>query len=277
MSPPETSPSVRALETILDTATDSVGPLMRLYRPFVSGLHNLPRDGRFLLVGNHTQNSSEVFLIPYFVRRAIGSRVRPLADRQFARMRGLQADLLTAYGAVIGTPDAANRLMDEDQTILVFPGGAREIAKYKGEEYTLSWQNRSGFARIAIEHRYPIVPVALVGGDDVYTSMVSRHSALGRASRWVSRRISGRSDIGMPLVRGVGPTLIPRPQRMYLSFGEPVDTSTGAGTGDPLWIAAVKARVQRDVEAQLRTLLQVRESDPYRQLNPIAWPAAATA
>lgn len=178
---------------------------------------------------------------------------------------------------MIGTPDAAHRLMDEDQTILVFPGGAREIAKYKGEEYTLSWHNRSGFARIAIEHQYPIVPVALVGGDDVYTSMVSRDSALGRASRWVSRRLSGRSDIGMPLVRGIGPTLIPRPQRMYLSFGEPVDTTAGAGVDHEEWTATVKGRVQRDVEVQLRTLLQLRESDPFRQLNPIAWPSAATA
>ncbi|WP_283615660.1 lysophospholipid acyltransferase family protein [Mycolicibacterium poriferae] len=276
MTEPAISPSVRALETLLDTATDALSPLMRLYRPYVRGLQNLPADGRFLLVGNHTQNSSEVLLIPYYVRSAIGTRVRPLADRQFGRMRGLQADLVTAYGAVVGTPDAAHRLMDQDETILVFPGGAREIAKYKGEEYTLSWQNRDGFARIAIEHGYPIVTAALVGGDDVYTSIVSRDSRLGRASRWLSHRLSGRSDMGMPLVRGIGPTLVPRPQRMYLSFGPPIATTPTEGEADDTWTAAVKGRVQRQLEAELEDLQQIRSTDPFRQLNPLSWPAALT-
>jgi 1-acyl-sn-glycerol-3-phosphate acyltransferase len=48
-----------------------------LYKPYVDGLDNLPRDGRFLLVSNHTQTRPEPFLIFYLVRRAIGIRVRP--------------------------------------------------------------------------------------------------------------------------------------------------------------------------------------------------------
>jgi 1-acyl-sn-glycerol-3-phosphate acyltransferase len=48
-----------------------------LHKPYVDGLDNLPRDGRFLLVSNHTQTSPEPFLIFYLVRRAIGIRVPP--------------------------------------------------------------------------------------------------------------------------------------------------------------------------------------------------------
>jgi 1-acyl-sn-glycerol-3-phosphate acyltransferase len=233
-------------------------------------LANLPADGRFLLVGNHTLFSmAEVVLIPYFVRIAIGTRVRPLADRQFARMTGTQAALVAAYGAVIGTPAAARRLMDEGESVLVFPGGAREISKYRGEEYTLNWENRDGFARIAIEKEYPIVTVALVGGDDVYTSMVRRDSTLGRFGRWAGQRLTGRSDITMSPVRGVGLTLIPKPQRMYLAFGQPIDTRRSPGVSVEAWTGAVKRRVQQDLEAALLDLQRIRATDPYRRMNPV--------
>jgi 1-acyl-sn-glycerol-3-phosphate acyltransferase len=48
-----------------------------LHKSYVDRLDNLPRDGRFLLVSNHTQTRPEPFLIFYLVRRAIGIRVRP--------------------------------------------------------------------------------------------------------------------------------------------------------------------------------------------------------
>jgi len=61
--------------------SDGLNPLIDLCRPYVAGLSTLPRDGRFLLVGNHTQSGAEVFLISYYLRRELGARVRPLAER----------------------------------------------------------------------------------------------------------------------------------------------------------------------------------------------------
>ena len=258
------------LEAVVGAGAAALAPVITCCHPYVRGLANLPADGRFLLVGNHTLFSmAEVVLIPYFVRIAIGTRVRPLADRQFARMTGTQAALVAAYGAVIGTPAAARRLMDEGESVLVFPGGAREIGKYRGEEYTLNWENRDGFARIAIEKEYPIVTVALVGGDDVYTSMVRRDSTLGRFGRWAGQRLTGRSDITMSPVRGVGLTLIPKPQRMYLAFGQPIDTRRSPGVSVETWTGAVKRRVQQDLEAALLDLQRIRATDPYRRMNPV--------
>ncbi len=182
---------VQALRRVAETVADGAAPLIDLYRPYVDGLHNLPADGRFLLVGNHTQFGAEGLLIPLLVRRAIGMRVRPLTDRNFGRMGGLPGDLLAAVGAVVGAPETARELMVHDEPILVFPGGGREIAKFKGEEYTLRWQGRTGFARLAVEYSYPIVPVGLVGGDDVYRSMTTREGRWGRLSQSLTERLSG--------------------------------------------------------------------------------------
>lgn len=270
----EPSERVRSLRRVLDAATDRLHPVVNLSRPYVDGLENLPPDGRFLLVGNHTQFGSEVFMIPDAVRHSIGTRVRPLADRNFGRFRGLPADLMAAFGGVIGAPENARELMRHDETILVFPGGGGEIAKFKGEEYTLRWHQRSGFARLSVEHGYPIVPVGLVGGDDVYRSWTTRDSAYAKFSAALSRRLGGRPDMAMPLLRGIGPTLIPRPQRMYLRFGPPIDTTTPLGVGNDEWVNIVKERTRQRLEDILADLLRLRGHDPYRALNPLAWHSA---
>ncbi len=184
---------------------------------------------------------------------------------------------MTAYGGVVGAPDTARELMHANETILVFPGGGREIAKFKGEEYQLNWSGRAGFARIAAENDYPIVPVGLVGGDDVYKSMFTRDSLAGRLIRTVSTRLSGNSDMAMPVMRGVGPTLIPRPQRMYLRFGQPIETTRPRGASADAWVASVKERTQASLEKILQELLEIRAGDPFRELNPLAWTRAVQA
>lgn len=262
---------IQAIRRVVETVADNAAPLIDLWRPFVDGLEHLPRDGRFLLVGNHTQSGTEGFLIPYLVRREIGTLVRPLTDRRFGSMPGPAADLLAACGATVGSPESAGELMRHGQTILVFPGGGREIAKFKGEENTLRWQDRAGFARIAAEHDYPIVPAGLIGGDDVYRSLTSRDGLFGRFSQRIAKALGAPGDMAMPLLRGVGPTLIPRPQRMYLRFAEPIDTARPAGVSAPEWADTVKQRTQTSLEAVLADLQEIRAGDPYRELNPLAW------
>ncbi|SCX32492.1 Diacylglycerol acyltransferase [Mycolicibacterium fluoranthenivorans] len=161
--------------------------------------------------------------------------------------------------------------MRHDEPILVFPGGGREISEFKGEENALRWQGRSGFDRLAAEYGYPIAPVGLVGGDDVYRSFTTRDGAWGRLSQRLTERLSGRSDMAMPLVLGIGPTLIPRPQRMDLRFGDPIDTTKPARVAEDKWAGTVKQNAQQSLEQILSDLLDIRSGDPYRELNPFAW------
>jgi 1-acyl-sn-glycerol-3-phosphate acyltransferase len=265
---------VQTMRRAVDALQEGLAPFIDVYRPYVDGLETLPNDGRFLLVGNHTQFGLEAFLIPHFVRRAIGTRVRPLADRTMGQMRGPAGDLFAAYGAVVGAPETACELMRHNESILVFPGGGREIAKFKGEENTLKWRGRSGFARVSVENNYPIVPVALAGADYVYRSLTSRDGRWGRLSRSLAEKLSGREDMAFPLLHGVGPTLIPRPQRMYLRFAAPIDTTKPAQVSEQKWVATVKQHTQESLERTLSELLEIRADDPYRELNPLAWRVA---
>jgi 1-acyl-sn-glycerol-3-phosphate acyltransferase len=260
----------------IENFADRIDPVVSAYKPYVAGLDNLPSDGRFLLVGNHTQAGTEALLIPYLVRRRIGIRVRPLADRRFGNFKGPMADVFAAAGAVVGTPDAARELMRSHEPILVFPGGGREINKASDQLYSLMWKGRNGFARLAVENDYPIVPVALVGGDDVYHVLTSSDGRWARMTRPLATRLTGDSNMTMPLMRGIGPTMVPRPQRMYLRFGEPIDTTRPKRAVAEKWTETVRDRVKSELETDLAALLEIRSEDPYRQLAPWAWAAAVT-
>ncbi|KMO73280.1 glycerol acyltransferase [Mycolicibacterium chubuense] len=263
---------VQAVQKAIFTVADLIGPVVDLSRIYVDGLENLPRDGRFLLVGNHTTSGwAEIVLTPYFVHRELGVRVRGLATRQLADMRGIGRDVMEAAGAVVGDPETGAELMRQGETVLVFPGGGRDMLKFKGEEYQLLWQGRSGFARLAIAHDYPIVPVGLVGGDDVYHSLVERGGTWERMTRGLGERLHGVTGVGIPLMRGIGPTMVPRPQRMYLRFGSPIDTTRPARTPAAQWEATVKEQTQTALEEILDDLRTRRENDPFRNLNPLAW------
>ena len=229
-------PRLDALRKAIFAVAEGLNPVVDLSRIYVDGLENLPGDGRFLLVGNHTSaGTPEIVLTPYFVHRHLGVRVRGLADKRFAQLKGLGRDLVAAAGAVPGQPDVGAEMMRRGETLLVFPGGGRDMLKFKGEEYQLQWEGRSGFARLAIAHDYPIVPVGLVGGDDVYRSLAERGGTWERMTRGLGERLHGLAGVGVPMVRGLGPTLLPRPQRMYLRFGQPISTTQPVGESADTW------------------------------------------
>jgi hypothetical protein len=79
----------------------------------------------------------------------------------------------------------------------------------------------------------------------------------------------------MPLIRGIGPTLIPRPQRMYLRLGAPIDTIRSGRTSIDSWCARTRDQAKTELKNSLFDLLQqLCADDPFRQLNRLAWRSA---
>ena len=68
--------------------------------------------------------------------------------------------------------------------MLVFPGSGREVTKRKGEAYKVIWKERTGFARMAIEHGYPITPFASVGPEEFrHSRRCARCDEVARSAR----------------------------------------------------------------------------------------------
>jgi hypothetical protein len=68
------------------------------------------------------------------------------------------------------------------------------------------------------------------------------------------------------VVRGVGLTGIPRPERLYFWFGEPIDTTGFAGQNDDTGARAVRDEVKQSVMAGIQFLRDERDHDPDRGL-----------
>jgi 1-acyl-sn-glycerol-3-phosphate acyltransferase len=245
----------------------ALAPWRWITAPRVSGLEHVPADRPVLLAGNHTTLAlldSPLLLLELYEARGVFPRT--VGDHLHFRVPAWRA-LLERFGVVEGTPENVRALMRAGEWIVVFPGGAREVFKRRGEKYMLIWGERTGFARLAIECGYPIVPFSLVGAEDALDILFDADDLLASPLGPLLRRLAPRSDLIPPLVRGIGATAVPRAERFYFHFGEPVETRHLAGRErDYRTCFAVRERVREAVEDGIVRLLLERERDPDRAL-----------
>jgi 1-acyl-sn-glycerol-3-phosphate acyltransferase len=248
----------------MDRLASVLAPLARVTQPKVYGIENVPERGA-LFVGNHTLYA---FLDLPFMMAELWTRrqtcVRGLGDHGHYAIP-VWRNLLELCGMVRGTRENVRALMASGQNVLVFPGGAGEVFKGRGQKYQLLWKERLGFARLAIEFGYPIVPFAAVGAEEMLEVVADDHTPVVAQASILMRRL-----VGVPLppfARGVGPTPVPRPERLYFWFGEPIDTTRFAGRHDDDAAArAVRDEVRAAVEDGIGFLQDEREADPRRGL-----------
>lgn len=240
-----------------------LSPLRQLIRPKFYGIEQVP-EHRALLVGNHTLYGVLDILLLYAELCESEIVPRALADHAHFRVPGIR-QLMTAGGAVPGTRANTRELMGRGELILVFPGGGREVTKRKGEQYQLIWKNRLGFAKMAIENGYPIVPFASVGTEHSMDIVMDADNPLMAPARALFKAVLGTPDTP-PIVRGIGLTPIPRPERLYYWFGEPIPTDSYGGVADEANSRAVRSRTSSAVEAGIEFLLAERERDPGRSV-----------
>ena len=241
-----------------------VEPLRQLIRPKVYGIDNVS-ERRALLVGNHTVLG--VLDLPLMCAELWerGRIVRALGDHAQFKVPGWR-DMLKILGVVEGSRANCAELMRRGELIMVFPGGGREVAKRKGERYTLVWKNRMGFARMAIQYGYPIIPFASVGADDAVDIVMNPDNPLLTPERLFVEKVLGSPD-SWPLWRGIGPTPIPRPERQYYWFGEPIDTTAVSGRqDDDAAVRKVRDRTKVAVEHGIQVMLEERQHDKKRSL-----------
>lgn len=257
----------------LATLQRILAPLRAWFDPRFFGLDALDLSRPALFVGNHGLFSIDAPLLIEAIYREHGVLVRALGDHMHFRLPGW-GRMVRFSGGVDGTPENCAALMRSGQSILVFPGGAREVMRRKSDDYRLIWKQRTGFARLAISHGYDIIPFAAVGANETYRILVDADDIRdSRAWRWLDGKfdLDARTrggDLLSPLVRGVGPTLLPRPERFYFGFGDRISTAalqSDTPDSDTLW------QVRRQTERAIGDLNQLLQD--YRAADRAQWPA----
>jgi 1-acyl-sn-glycerol-3-phosphate acyltransferase len=143
-----------------------LGPLLRVWcRPTIEGLEHVPERGGAILASNHIAVADSFFL-PLMIPR----RIAFLAKREYFIQPGLvgwlKKQFFTGVGQVPidrGSGSAARlaldtgvRLLREQWLVGIYPEGTRspDGRLYKG---------KTGAARMALEARVPVIPVAMIG------------------------------------------------------------------------------------------------------------------
>jgi len=220
------------------------------FRTEVIGASHIP-DSRVLLIANHSgQIPIDATLIgaslfmdvepPRFMRAMVEkwTQTLPFVSLLFSRC-----------GQVVGVPENAKHLLHGEEALLVFPEGARGISKPFSQRYQLC-DFGLGFMRLAIETNTPIVPVAVVGGEEQYVS-IGNFESLAKMFRMPSFPI-----IPQLLIPG-GQLPLPTKYRIY--FGEPMRFGGDADDDDAVIEDKVHV-VKSTIQSMLNRGLKERRS-----------------
>ncbi len=145
-----------------------IGPLLRLFfRPEVEGKENIPAKGGALLASNHLAVADSFFLplmlsrrvtfpakLEYFTQPGIKGRIKKWF---FTGMGQIPIDR-SGGAAAQAALDTGIRLLKEGHLLGIYPEGTRspDGRLYKG---------KTGLARMVLEARVPVIPVAMFGTD----------------------------------------------------------------------------------------------------------------
>jgi 1-acyl-sn-glycerol-3-phosphate acyltransferase len=152
------------------TTLPALRAMSKLYfRAEVRDLSNIPAEGPVLLVGNHSGGTliadTFVFAQGFYDHFGPLRRFHQLAHDLVFKIPGARASL-SRYGTVPASPEHMARALERDAALLVYPGGDHETYRPSWESAKIDFAGRTGFARLAIEHGCPIVPVVAIGGQE---------------------------------------------------------------------------------------------------------------
>ena len=224
----------------------------RYFRVRLIGIENIPNDGAALLVGNHSGGIPyDGAMLLHGIRRdhPRHRRVRPLVAN-FAFRSGWMANVVARVGCVRASMENALPILAGGELVAVFPEGLKGVGKLYRERYRLARFGRGGFVRLAREARVPLLPVAIIGAEEI-------HPVIGKITRFAE-------PLGIPYIPitptfpWLGPLgLLPVPTKWTIQIGAPVSPPQA---GDENGTSRVAEEVRSVIDGMIADLLAQRRS-----------------
>ena len=223
------------------------------FRVEVRGGENLPDSGSALLVSNHAGTlPMDGMILHAVVYDEIARHVRMLGADLIFKTPYIH-DLARKTGTTLACQEDAERLLAGDQLVAVFPEGFKGLGKPYADRYKLQRFGRGGFVAAAIRAQVPIIPVSVVGSEEIYP-LISSAPVLARALGLPYFPIT-------PLFPWFGPLgLVPLPSKWMIEFGEAVTTDElppGAAE-DPMVVFDITDQVRETIQSTLYECLTSR-------------------
>lgn len=183
-----------------------------------------------LFVGNHgVHGILDTSLLFVELADIIGERViRPLADpihfKEYGTVTGGRwSNFVQDLGAVRATAKNFHQLLGNNDMILLFPGGGREVCRRRGEQNKIFWNEKANFVRMAAKYNAIIVPFSTIGADDSVDILIDGDEL--KRLPWIGKRVQNYlRERGIPDQHITPITTLPRPDRFYFMFHKHIDT-----------------------------------------------------
>ncbi|MBC7644632.1 MAG: acyltransferase family protein, partial [Thermoleophilia bacterium] len=243
--------------------TESFVPLLSLlydwyWRVETHGIENVPATGRALLVSNHAGAG-----LPFDGAMIKLALLRETDTPRHVRLLVLDwlmglpwiADLMKKTGQVLACSPNASELLLRDEVVAVFPEGIKGMSKPFSQRYNLERFGRGGFVRVALKTGSPIIPVAVVGSEEIYPKIGNIPFA---------NKLIGAPFVPMtpffPLFGLAG--LIPLPSKWHIEFCEPIDVSQypAEAADDRSFVLELSERIRATIQERLHENLLRRQT-----------------
>lgn len=218
-----------------------IGPIVKaIFRPWIVGRSNIPASGAAIIASNHLSVSDSIFL-PLMIDRSMsflaksdyftGKGLKGWATRVFMQGTGQIPIDRTGGKASEASLNTGLQVLGRGDILGIYPEGTRSP---DGKLY----RGRTGLARMALTARVPVIPVVMIGTDDV-----------------------------MPIGRSV-----PRVGRVGMVIGEPLDFSRFYGMESDRFVLR---SVTDEIMVALQRMGEQEYEDVYASTVKDRRPAAA--
>ena len=143
------------------------------FRVTTYGIENVPKQGRAMIIGNHSGGlpvDGGMVMASLFLECEPPRHAHGMVEK-FAQRWPYVSQWFSRVGQLTGLPEHAVRLLENDRVLMVFPEGARGTGKLYRDRYKLL-RFGTGFMRLALQTRSPIVPFAFIGGEEALPTML---------------------------------------------------------------------------------------------------------
>ncbi|MDQ1127010.1 1-acyl-sn-glycerol-3-phosphate acyltransferase [Microbacterium sp. LKL04] len=218
-----------------------IGPIVKaIFRPWIVGRSNIPASGAAIIASNHLSVSDSIFL-PLMIDRSMsflaksdyftGKGLKGWATRVFMQGTGQIPIDRTGGKASEASLNTGLQVLGRGDILGIYPEGTRSP---DGKLY----RGRTGLARMALTARVPVIPVVMIGTDEV-----------------------------MPIGRS-----IPRVGRVGMVIGEPLDFSRFYGMESDRFVLR---SVTDEIMVALQRMGEQEYDDVYASTVKDRRPAAA--
>ena len=221
------------------------------------GLENIPSNGRGLIVANHSGT------LPYDGAMICESIVNDHPSRRSVRF--LVEDFVYHFpflgtfmyriGGVRASQENAERLLNQENLVVVFPEGVKGIGKHFKYRYRLQRFGRGGFIKLAMRTGASIIPTAVIGAEEIHP-IIYKSTVLAKPFKVPYLPIT-------PTLPTLGPLgLVPLPSKWSIIFGKPIDFSVYGpkAVNDNLLVNKLSEMVRNQIQEMVIEALKNRRS-----------------